>query len=272
MPRPWTDIVAEKRAIRDEKLAKSYGADAPSDPRIPAAKDIQDLIKLLDGRQVTVEAVTNCLTEVYFDEALQQARELEAFQQKLGRLMGPLHGVPVSLKDQFGLEGLDSTLGYVGRAFKAAVTDCVLVKVLKQLGAVIIAKINLPQSILLTFNSGEETDNPLWGLTTHPMNPEYTPGGSSGGEGSLLALNDSALGWGTDIGGSIRVPSHMNDLWGFKPSSGDTKWEVFLQRVAVSQDGQHQIPSVVSPMTRTLCIITLASKAVSEVECWRLDP
>ncbi|RKL18987.1 hypothetical protein BFJ63_vAg14351 [Fusarium oxysporum f. sp. narcissi] len=148
MPRPWTDIVAEKRAIRDEKLAKSYGADAPSDPRIPAAKDIQDLIKLLDGRQVTVEAVTNCLTEVYFDEALQQARELEAFQQKLGRLMGPLHGVPVSLKDQFGLEGLDSTLGYVGRAFKAAVTDCVLVKVLKQLGAVIIAKINLPQSIL----------------------------------------------------------------------------------------------------------------------------
>ncbi|KNB12238.1 hypothetical protein FOXG_11869 [Fusarium oxysporum f. sp. lycopersici 4287] len=228
-----------KRAIRDEKLAKSYGEDAPSDPRIPAAKDIQDLIKLLDGRQVTAEAVvlahianplestsaTNCLTEVYFDEALQQARELEAFQQKLGRLMGPLHGVPVSLKDQFGLEGLDSILGYVGRAFKAAVSDCVLVKVLKQLGTVIIAKTNLPPSILLTFNSGEETDNPLWGLTTHPMNPEYTPGGSSGGEGSLLALNGSALGWGTDIGGSIRVPSHMNGLWGFKPS-----WEVFLQR------------------------------------------
>jgi Asp-tRNA(Asn)/Glu-tRNA(Gln) amidotransferase A subunit family amidase len=63
--------------------------------------------------------------------------------------MGPLHGVPVSLKDQFGLEGLDSILGYVGRSFKAAVSDCVLVKVLKQLGAVIIAKTNLPPSILV---------------------------------------------------------------------------------------------------------------------------
>lgn len=63
--------------------------------------------------------------------------------------MGPLHGVPVSLKDQFGLEGLDSILGYVGRAFKAAVSDCVLVKVLKQLGTVIIAKTNLPPSILV---------------------------------------------------------------------------------------------------------------------------
>jgi hypothetical protein len=57
MPRPWTDIVAEKRAIRDKKLAKSYGEHVPSDPRIIAAKDIQGLIKLLDARQVTAEAV-----------------------------------------------------------------------------------------------------------------------------------------------------------------------------------------------------------------------
>lgn len=50
------------------------------------------------------------------------------------------------------------------------------------------------------------------------MNPEFTPGGSTGGEGTLLALNGSAIGWGTDIGGSIRIPSHINGLWGFKPS------------------------------------------------------
>lgn len=53
------------------------------------------------------------------------------------------------------------------------------------------------------------------------MNPEYTPGGSSGGEGALLAMEGSILGWGTDIGGSIRVPSHLNGLWGFKPSVSD---------------------------------------------------
>lgn len=72
-----------------------------------------------------------------------------------------------------------------------------------------------------------ETNNPLWGLTTHPMNPAFTPGGSTGGEGALLALHGSLVGWGTDIGGSIRIPSHMNGLWGFKPSvrmSGDTQF------------------------------------------------
>ncbi|KAF5672323.1 amidase [Fusarium heterosporum] len=63
-----------------------------------------------------------------------------------------------------------------------------------------------------------ETDNPLWGLTTHPLNPDFTPGGSTGGEGTLLSLNGSAIGWGTDTGGPIRIPAHMNGLWGFKPS------------------------------------------------------
>lgn len=56
------------------------------------------------------------------------------------------------------------------------------------------------------------------------MNPEYTPGGSTGGEGTLLALNGSVVGWGTDIGGSIRIPSHMNGLWGFKPSVGGPRF------------------------------------------------
>lgn len=65
-----------------------------------------------------------------------------------------------------------------------------------------------------------ECENPLWGLTTHPLNPKFTSGGSSGGEGALLALNGSLIGWGTDIGGSIRIPSHMNGLWGLKPSVG----------------------------------------------------
>lgn len=65
-----------------------------------------------------------------------------------------------------------------------------------------------------------ETDNPLWGLTTNPMDKNYTPGGSTGGEAALLASEATMLGWGTDIGGSIRIPSHMMGLYGFKPSVG----------------------------------------------------
>lgn len=63
-----------------------------------------------------------------------------------------------------------------------------------------------------------ETNNPLWGLTVHASNPEFTPGGSTGGEGTLLSLGGAVVGWGTDIGGSIRIPSHMNGLYGLKPS------------------------------------------------------
>lgn len=63
-----------------------------------------------------------------------------------------------------------------------------------------------------------ETECPLWGLTTNPLNPDFTPGGSTGGEGALLSLQGSMLGWGTDIGGSIRIPSHINGLWGLKPT------------------------------------------------------
>lgn len=84
-----------------------------------------------------------------FDDALEQARELDQFFVDNGRVVGPLHGVPMTLKDQFDVQGYDSTLGYVGRAFKPATADSVVVSLLKQMGAVIIAKSNLPQSIMV---------------------------------------------------------------------------------------------------------------------------
>ena len=118
-----------------------------------------------------------------------------------------------TLKDQFDVEGYDTTLGYVGRAFAPAQQDATVVKMLKLLGAVITAKTNLPQSIMWC-----ETENPLWGLTTNPYSQEYTPGGSTGGEAVLIAGGASMLGMGTDIGGSVRIPAHMMGICGFKPS------------------------------------------------------
>ena len=65
-----------------------------------------------------------------------------------------------------------------------------------------------------------ECSNPLWGVTKNPYNANYTPGGSTGGEGALLAMGGSAIGWGTDVGGSVRIPADFCGLYGFKPSSG----------------------------------------------------
>lgn len=127
--------------------------------------------------------------------------------------MRPLLGIPTTLKDQFNVKGYDTTLGYLSAALSPAKDDAVLVKMLRSLGAVIMAKTNLPQSIMWC-----ETENPLWGLTTNPYSPDYTPGGSTGGEAALIACGASVLGFGTDIGGSIRIPSHMMGIYGLKPS------------------------------------------------------
>lgn len=77
-----------------------------------------------------------------------------------------------------------------------------------------------------------ETENPLWGLTTNPLDKDYTPGGSTGGESALLNLRGSLLGWGTDIGGSIRIPSHMMGLYGLKPSVRNSS--LYLARIVLS--------------------------------------
>lgn len=156
---------------------------------------------------------TNCLTEIMFSSALERASELDLYYAEHGKPIGPLHGVVMTLKDQFDCQGFDTTLGYVGRAQRPADHDALLVRILRSLGAVFIAKTNLPQSIMWC-----ETNGPLWGLTTNPLNAELTPGGSSGGEGAVLAERGSLVGWGTDIGGSVRIPAHMQGLYSLKPS------------------------------------------------------
>lgn len=84
-----------------------------------------------------------------FEDALQQARQLDLEFKETGALKGPLHGIPVTLKDQFNVKGVDTTLGYVGRSFAPATEDAVLVQMLKSMGAIVIAKTNIPQSIMV---------------------------------------------------------------------------------------------------------------------------
>ncbi|KAJ9301431.1 hypothetical protein DTO271G3_1566 [Paecilomyces variotii] len=292
----WQEIVAKKRSLRDQAL-KPYLVDdldkrppriddvaarsrIDSDPSIQQITDIDSVAELhqqLKKGQFTAEEVTlayikratvahqltNALTEVLFEDALKDARALDAKFKETGKLKGPLHGVPITLKDQFDVKGYDSTIGYVGRSFKPAKEDAVLVQILRNLGAVIIAKTNLPQSIMWC-----ETDNPLWGLTVNPRNPEFTPGGSTGGESALLALHGSILGFGTDIGGSVRIPQNMMGLYSLKPTSSRMPY----YGVPVSTEGQEHVPSSVGPMARCMDSLYYISRLVAESKPWTLDP
>ncbi|GAM87939.1 hypothetical protein ANO11243_059670 [Dothideomycetidae sp. 11243] len=274
----WEEIAAVKRAERAALLKEHSLSSRISehDLKITNIADVSELTNSMRLGNVTAEDVvrayihkaiqahekTNCLTEINFDGAIAQAKDLDSFWKETGRLKGPLHGVPISVKDQFNIKGFDSTLGYTSLAFSPASSDCVLVDVLRRLGAVIIAKTNLPQSIMWC-----ETENPLWGLTTHPSNAKLTPGGSSGGEATLLSEHGSLIGWGTDIGGSIRIPSHMNGLWGLKPSSARMPY----QGVAVSIDGQQHVPSAVGPMARSLTSLIEVTRLVIKEQLWFED-
>ncbi|PSN59488.1 amidase [Corynespora cassiicola Philippines] len=277
----WLQTANRKRCLRDEAIQKfldtqtalQLDASGPTAPENGFYRDVTHtdqvgtILQAILSRAVTASQLCSAyisrLTEILFDDALHRAQELDHFFEQHGRLVGPLHGVPMTLKDQFDVKGYDSTLGYVGRAFRPAEQDCVLVSILKEMGAIIIAKSNLPQSIMWC-----ETDNPLWGRTNHPKDPGFTPGGSTGGEGVLLSLQGTAVGWGTDIGGSIRIPSHMLGLYGLKPSSTRLPY----QGVAVSTEGQEHVPSVIGPMSRNIDSLVSVTKAVIDASPWLADP
>ena len=120
----------------------------PTRTRIELLTIPDKCVRAYEHRRASESLKFASFTEILFDDALKQANELDAYFKEHGRLVGPLHGVPMTLKDQFDVKGYDSTLGYVGRALKPAEQDCVLVTLLKRMGAVIIAKTNLPQSIM----------------------------------------------------------------------------------------------------------------------------
>lgn len=135
--------------------------------------------------------------------------------RRTGSPAGPLHGLPVTVKDTFNVEGVDSSIGLSALAFKPAKSNAPLVELLQSLGAVVIAKTNVPQTL-----GTLDSCNHLFGRTLNPLNRQWTAGGSTGGEGALLAMRGSMVGFGTDVGGSIRIPAMCQGLYGFKPSTG----------------------------------------------------
>jgi amidase len=138
-----------------------------------------------------------------------------------------------------------------------------MVTILEKLGAIVITKTVIPQSIMYG-----ETESPLWGLTTFPGRPELSPGGSSGGEAALMAMSGSLGGWATDIGGSIRVPSHLCGLFGLKPSAGRFSYA----GVANSHEGQSHVPSSIGPISPLLSNLIAMTKESLLAEPWILDP
>ena len=180
-------------------------------------------------------------------DLLDQARAAEA-ELMSGRALGPLHGVPLSVKDSIDTQGLRTTSGSRLLADNVPDRDATVVARLKAAGAIILGKTNTPEMAI-----PYETDNPVFGRTNNPHALDRTPGGSSGGEAAAISAGLSAAGIGSDLSGSIRVPAHFCGIVGLKPTTGRVPVDGHTPRVT----GLLSIGACIGPMARTVADLAL---------------
>ena len=174
-------------------------------------------VELVEAHLAQIERVNpsvNAFIQIFADEAREAAKLAEQSQMR-GEFAGPLHGVPVTIKDSFDIAGYATSCGSRFFLDKIAGQDATAVQRLKRAGAIPLAKTNCPE-----FLGNYESDNHVIGRTNNPWNLGRTSGGSSGGESAAIAALCSPGGIGSDGGGSVRVPAHFCGIAGLKPTPG----------------------------------------------------
>jgi fatty acid amide hydrolase len=242
--------------------------DVPAAPAKPVwARSATELVaELAAGRLSAADAVEahiarieevnpllNAVVWKRYDAARAEAAEADRKRQA-GEPLGPLHGLPITVKECLDFEGSPSTSGVVARRDHAATGNERHLAALRKAGAILLGKTNVPQ-LLLFF----ETDNPLYGMTRNPWDPERTPGGSSGGEAAIIAAGGSPLGLGTDIGGSVRNPAAFSGIASLKPTAGRMP---DLGRTSVPI-GQQAIASQIGVLARRVADVALGIRVAS---------
>ncbi|XP_073450047.1 LOW QUALITY PROTEIN: vitamin D3 hydroxylase-associated protein-like [Aquarana catesbeiana] len=208
-------------------------------------------------KALEVHKSLNCVT-VFLSDCEAQLKKLQENGVK-----GPLYGVPVSIKEHVGYQGHPYTCGLAQYLDVLEEEDSVIVKVLKKQGAIVFAKTNVPQSLICF-----ETSNTIYGHTKNPHNTAKGASGSSGGEGALIGGGGSVLGFGTDLTGSIRLPSSFCGIAGFKPTS----LRLSMSGVRPCIDGMTAVPLCIGPMAQDVDGLVLVMKALLCDEMFNLDP
>jgi Asp-tRNA(Asn)/Glu-tRNA(Gln) amidotransferase A subunit family amidase len=228
-----------------------------------------ELVRLIKAGEVTpleaveahitrIEAVNpaiNAVVTPMFEEARETARQATTQLARGKEDLPPLFGLPVTIKDALGVAGVRFTAGTTVYRDRIASTDAAAVQRFKAAGAIILGKTNCPD-----LSSSVETNNPVFGLTRNPWNLAHSAGGSSGGEGALIAAGGSPLGLGSDIAGSIRIPSAFCGTCGLKPTGG---------RISTAGHDPEAAGSIsrwntVGPLARRVEDLALALRVLSE--------
>lgn len=230
-------------------------------------KSATELVALISSRAVApvevveahlrrIEQVNPALNAIVTiaEDAIDRARLCEAALMS-GNDVGPLHGLPVTVKDTIDTAGLRTTSGSRIRAHHVPERDAVSVARLKAAGAIILGKTNTPEMAV-----PYETDNLVFGRTNNPHARHRTPGGSSGGEAAAIAACLSPAGLGSDLSGSIRVPAHFCGIAGLKPTAG----RVAMDGHTPATPGVVVLGASIGPMARRVEDLALLFKVLAE--------
>jgi len=280
MPEDLQELIDRKMTEREIghkallEFVHSHPEDVPSaaeQSRIQELTAMEIVAEIKNGKVRAVEAMVsfclrameagkqfNATADEMFMEGIQKAKEADTKLAKEGaESQGPLFGLPVSIKDHIDVIGTDSTSGIPDRLFDPASKNALVAQALIDAGAIPYVKGNIPMSLMTI-----ESPNSIFGRALNPWNVAFTPGGSSGGEGALVACGAAPLGIGTDIGGSIRQPCAFNLLFGFKP----TPMRLSLKGVTAPgegrKDGQKAIVPTSGPLARSAKDVALVMQVL----------
>lgn len=228
----------------------------------------EEVVESFINRIKRVNPLINAVVEKRFDQALKEAREIDRKLNDARNEDGdrsilklPLVGVPVSVKETISVDGYSFTGGLVGRRFVKAPKHADAVKQLIKNGMIPIALTNIPELAMWW-----DSNNPVYGRTNNPYDLGRIPGGSSGGEGALLASAGSVVGIGSDIAGSIRIPANFCGIFGHKP----TPFVVSTEGMYPTVKGEREKLLGLGPMTRYACDLAPMLKALAGPKADRL--
>jgi len=208
-----------------------------------------ELVQATLDRTKKLDQVLNTYITFLPDAALEQAKLVDA-EIARGQYRGPLHGIPISIKDHIDTAGIRTTAGAKSRWARIPSTDAAVARRMKLAGAVLIGKANMNK-----FADGESGDNPDFGKIRNPWNPDVSPGGSSSGSGAQVAAGLVPLSVGTDNGGSVRIPAALCGVVGLKPTHGRISLEgIFPRLYSLDHPG---------PLTRTVADCAIALQALA---------
>ncbi|MFT4096642.1 MAG: amidase family protein [Rhodoblastus sp.] len=220
------------------------------------AVSAEEVTKAHVERMAAVNPRLNAVVFDFSDDALKAARAADRARAK-GAELGPLHGVPITIKENVDYQGYPNPNGVKALLGQIAPSDSPVVRNLKKAGAIVLGLTNTPEFSFRAF-----TDNPLHGLTLNPWDEAITCGGSSGGAGSAVAAGIGTIGHGNDIGGSLRWPAHCNGIVTIKPTQG--RIPAYNESAPAERPMLAHLMSAQGPLTRSVADARLALAIMSQ--------